>query len=434
VNTIKITPRLFEKWSNQYGFEYNKIPFSPTGYTIKDDFLPLSHTLAFFNGDFQYQGISSQLPVILLDVHPEQRILDMAAAPGSKSTQMAAIMHNSGELVLNDLSRNRLQALNVNMQRSGAVNFYILNIRGERLGLKYFEYFDKVLLDAPCSALGTLAGNPEVAGWWSLNKMDKLAKIQYHLLVSAIKALKIGGELVYSTCSVAPEENEMIIHEILKTYPVQIVAPPTSLEKRFNPGIIKYNGVTLNGELRKAIRVWPHIHEMEGFFAVKLRKLDSLEKGITPGRPQFRNTLDDKNPDIRDILDNLSYIWGIPKDVWHHYRYIITKTRIWMVASSIRQVLTSSFLSAGLLLAEKRLFGWKLSHSSAQVLSDFINQREIVLSGDELRILFNQGYIKVESIKAGYYALFHENQAIACVYVDDKKMSMRLPHSFNLIL
>ena len=105
-----------------------------------------------------------------------------------------------------------------------------------------------------------------------------------------------------------------------------------------------------------------------------------------------------------------------------------------MVASSIKQVLTSSFLSAGILLAEKRLFGWKMSHSSVQVLSDYINLRKVVLSAEELRILFNQGYIKVESIKAGYYALFHENQAIACVYVEDKKMRMRLPHSFNLIL
>ena len=108
VNALKTSLGIFEKWSRQHNLELLKIPFTPMGYKINNDFIPLSHTLPFFKGYFQYQGISSQIPVILLDVKPGLRILDMTAAPGSKSSQLAVAMHNSGELVLNDLSRKRL--------------------------------------------------------------------------------------------------------------------------------------------------------------------------------------------------------------------------------------------------------------------------------------------------------------------------------------
>jgi len=434
VNTIKSTVTAFRAYLKKLNQSFVKIPFTKTGFIIYKDDLPLSHTLAFFKGHFQYQGISSQLPVILLDVKPGQSVLDMAAAPGSKSTQLAAIMQNKGELVLNDYSRARLQALNANMQRCGATNYYILNLRGESLGIKFAEYFDKILLDAPCSALGTFAENPEIERWWSIKRLNKLTKVQYYLLISAIKALKINGEIVYSTCSVAPEENEMIIQKILADYPVEIVDMAPNYRALFSPGFSAYNNQEFSQDMQKAIRIWPHLHQMEGFFCIKLKKYDSKKRDIVVQTSNFKATYKYDQKAVYDIVNNISQLWGIPGTIWADYRYLMGKTRIWMVSNTIERVLDESFISGGILLAEKRLFGWKLTNSSMQLLSKYISKRRIWLKKMDLFMLFANGKIKNELINNGYYALEYQNEIIAALYVDNKEIRIRLPHAFNLIL
>jgi NOL1/NOP2/sun family putative RNA methylase len=434
VNTLKTNVDAFKKFLGRLKQSYRSIPFTETGLIIENDELPLSHTLAFFKGHFQYQGISSQLPVVLLNVRPGQRVLDMTAAPGSKSTQLAAIMKNKGELILNDFSSSRLQALNVNMQRSGATNFYILNLRGERLGLMYPEYFDKILLDAPCTALGTLAASREVASWWNASKMIKLTRVQYHLLVSAIKALKVDGELVYSTCSITPEENEMLIQKILAEYPVQIVTMPQSMQSLFSQGLTKYENQVFDRSMKKAIRIWPHLHQMEGFFSVKLKKFDSMEKGVRKLNSDFTNTRKHDDQQVHDILMNITQLWGISDEVWPDYRYILTKTRIWMLSDVIEKILNKSFISGGILLAEKRLSGWKLTNASIQILSKYITKRRLYLPQADLRKLFAEGKIRYTQSPGGYYALENENEIIAALYIDGNEMRTRLPHAFNLIL
>ncbi|MCU0364422.1 MAG: hypothetical protein MUE93_01955 [Ignavibacteriaceae bacterium] len=128
-------------------------------------------------------------------------VLDLCSAPGSKTTQLAEMMDNKGILIVNELEIDRIKALVFNLDKMNFLNYGVLNSRGEILSKYYNSYFDKILVDAPCSGLGIIQKKNEVGKWWSIERVNNLVEIQNKLLVSAIKMLKVGGELVYSTCS-----------------------------------------------------------------------------------------------------------------------------------------------------------------------------------------------------------------------------------------
>ncbi len=434
INKLKSSEEQFIGFLDSHGVKYWKIDFNPDGLILAEDVLPLSHTLPFFTGWFQYQGISSQLPVILLDPQPDDKILDIAAAPGSKAAQIAALMKNRGLLVMNDNSYQRLQALNTNVQKSGALNTVTLNHRGERMGKLFPEYFDKILVDSPCTALGTIASNQEVGGWWSQAKLDKLTGIQHYLVVSALKALKVGGTMVYSTCSIAPEENEVLIHKILQNYPVKIVPMDDKITAKYDPGIITYKDERLHSDLESAVRIWPHKHAMEGFFAIKLQKVDQTSPEPENEQKNVYSLKTVHDPDIGSIVENLSDLWGIPAPIWDNYKYYITKERIWMMPESVKVLPVNKYISAGILLAEKRLSGWKLVNNSVQFLASEITKRKVSLSESEMKTIFQTGELKDVKLDYGYYVIEYQDQPIASAYVEKGSMRIRIPHKFNLVL
>jgi len=422
------------KLLDRHKVEYSQLSFSPLGLTLEDDHVPLSHILEFFLGYFNYQGISSQIPALALDPRPGEKVLDIAAAPGSKSTQMAAMMKNSGQLYLNDISRGRLQSLNVNIQRAGVLNEIILNMGGERFGTLFPEYFDKVLIDAPCTALGTLPGSPEVASWWCNAKLEKLCVSQKQMLISAFKALKPGGEMVYSTCSIAPEENEMLIQWLLENYPVELLEIPLKKNISFDDGLTEYGKYTFIPEMSHAVRTYPHKHELEGFFVVRLRKLDSVLKENKKKAMHWIYSLDHAHAEIEYELNLISERWGIQPEFWEGYRFVKTQNRIWMMCGEIGQIPANRLHNAGLLLAEKRLSGWKLTNQSAQYLDCEINHRIIKLTDDQLTALFADGVLNIPGLENGYHVLKRGQKAVAAVYSENEQMKIRLPHEFRLAL
>ena len=433
INSLKTNINEMMERLNQLKVDFTGLSFNPLGFILHHDHIPLSHTLEFFQGYFQYQGISSQIPALVLNPQPGERVLDIAAAPGSKSTQIAALMRNQGQLYLNDISKNRLQSLNVNVQRAGISNEIILNMAGERFGKLFPESFDKILVDAPCTALGTLASSPEVAEWWTYEKLKKLAISQKQLLVSAFKALKQGGELVYSTCSIAPEENEVIVQHLMENYPIKVEEIPLKKLISCNDGLINYDGQNFDKNLSKAIRIFPHKHKMEGFFVIKLKKLNSQEKN-NPVSVNWIPTLTHSDPLIKNELISLSQLWGIKKKYWNNYRYIVTKSRIWMLCGKIRQIPLERVHNAGLLLSEKRITGWKLTNQSVQFLGEEVRLRRISLRDEQLQKLFSCGCLPILGLEYGYYILERESKAIASVYCEKNNLQIRLPHAFRLAL
>ncbi len=434
VNTLRNHASFFAGRLKALGVSAEPLPFNPDGFVLQEDTLPLSHTLDFFNGDFQYQGISSQLPALALNPKPGERVLDMAAAPGSKSTQIAALMQNRGQLFLNDVSRQRLQALNANTQKAGVYNHVLLNLGGEQMGTLFPNYFDKVLLDAPCSALGTLPAHPEIPAWWSEEKMKRLTGIQKRLLISAFKTLKPGGELVYSTCSFTPEENEMQIASLLEKYPMEIMSFTLPGTESFFSGLTSYKGRAFPPEMERARRVLPHVHGMEGFFIIKLRKTGMHKLPNTAREALFKETREAGHAEVKADLQAISETWGIPVAYWQNFRYVRTSKRLWLTAPEVSRIPVTGLTSAGLLLGEKKQFMWKLYNQAVRLLEAQISKRIFRPQPEVLQELFATGKALTPQLKNGYFALEWNSRLIGSIYVEDGRAQIKLPHRFRLIL
>ncbi|MBN2707824.1 MAG: RsmB/NOP family class I SAM-dependent RNA methyltransferase [Calditrichaceae bacterium] len=347
----------------------------------------------------------------------------MAAAPGSKSTQMAAMMKNSGRLYLNDINRARLQPLNTNLQRCGVINQIVLNLPGERIGMLMPDFFDRILLDAPCTALGSMHQNKEIDLWWSMDKLERLCALQYRLLISAFKALKTGGLLVYSTCSITEEENERNIEQLIRQYPVQVESIIEIDKNGFEQG--KSNICT------EAIRVYPHKQQMEGFFVVKLRKISKKKYIIDRKKTEFIQTLSYADKELFPELEEISRVWGIPFSVWKNYRYVLTNKRIWLLCPDISDIPKTGLISSGLLLAEHKSNSWKLLNQSVQFLARYIT-KTIEPDDNLLKTLFAKSVAYISGVDNGYYALCRSGKPFASVNALKGRLKIRLQQAYTL--
>jgi NOL1/NOP2/sun family putative RNA methylase len=210
------------------------------------------------------------LPALILDPKPSDIVVDMCAAPGSKATHLAQIMGNEGVLYLIDRNRNRIPSLRVNIDRTGVINSIILNFDSRNITNLEFKA-DKILLDAPCTGEGLIRQDPDRKKSKKLKDIHKMSKIQGDLLKAGLSSLKSGGTLLYSTCSIAPEENEMVIDKILRDKPeFRIVKIPYDFGVN---GITEFNGFSFLEDLKNAQRLYPHLHDTIGFFLCLIRKI-----------------------------------------------------------------------------------------------------------------------------------------------------------------
>jgi NOL1/NOP2/sun family putative RNA methylase len=212
------------------------------------------------------------LPAIVMEPKPDEKVLDMAAAPGSKTTQIAQMMENSGLIVANDLSMKRINSLIDNIERLGVANTVVTKYAGQKLGYLTPNYFDKVLLDTPCSLEGTIRNTPQVLIDWKETTIKRLSKLQKGLINSAFKCLKKGGTLVYSTCTFAPEENEAVIDYLLKKNPDAVCEPIKTNGLKTRPAVLNWGENNFNENIKNALRIYPQDNDTEGFFVAKIRR------------------------------------------------------------------------------------------------------------------------------------------------------------------
>jgi NOL1/NOP2/sun family putative RNA methylase len=218
------------------------------------------------------QEAVSQLPVMLMDLAPGQRVLDMCAAPGGKTAQIALAMGNRGTLIANDFSTDRVKALQGNLDRLGIVNVTTTCKDAANWPVEAGQ-FDRILLDAPCSSDGTLRRNPDLVGRLGPELSERMAARQRAMLRKAVQRCRPGGRILYSTCTLAPEENELVVRDILREYDGRIRLALAEV-----PGLITARGVThwrgedLGPEIARCVRVWPHHNDTGGFFMAVLEK------------------------------------------------------------------------------------------------------------------------------------------------------------------
>lgn len=220
-------------------------------------------------GRIYVQEAASLIPPLVLKPKPGQLVLDLCAAPGSKTTQMAALMKNQGLLVANDFKGDRMQSLGINLQRSLVTNALITLMPGNRFqGCQ----FDKILVDAPCSGTGTIRKSLKTIRIWNPHMITKLARQQKELLLTAFDNLKPDGELVYSTCSVEPEENEGVVDYLLRNRLEAKIIPATLKGLKTSPPILNFEGEQYDHSVQLALRIWPQDNDTEGFFVAKIKK------------------------------------------------------------------------------------------------------------------------------------------------------------------
>ncbi|MCP3794500.1 RsmB/NOP family class I SAM-dependent RNA methyltransferase [Paenibacillus sp. CH40] len=269
VNTLKIPVEDFKERSP---FELRPIPWCATGFYIPHGTKPGLHPY-YHAGLYYIQEPSAMSPVELLNVAQDEAVLDLCAAPGGKSTQIAAKLQGSGVLVTNDISADRTKALAKNVELYGVRNAVVLNESPDRIADAFPHFFDKILIDAPCSGEGMFRKDEDMAKQWETHSVDKCVVMQRDILRVAASMLSTGGRIVYSTCTFAPEENEGMIAEFLEAHPdFDVVSVPS--EAGFAPGHPEWMSEEVaasHPELRGTARLWPHLVEGEGHFIAVLQ-------------------------------------------------------------------------------------------------------------------------------------------------------------------
>ena len=273
VNALKTKRRNLAQVLITRGMNLDPIKWSKVGLIIYDSQVPVGATPEYLAGYYMLQSPSSFLPVMALGPQPGEKVLDMCAAPGGKTTHLASLMRNSGTLIANDSNAERLKALVSNVHRMGVRNCIVSNYDG-RAFPKVMSGFDRVLVDAPCSGLGVISRDPSIKANKSEDDIRLCAKTQKELILAAIDSLdassKSGAILVYSTCSVTVEENEAVVDYALRNRDVKVI--PTGLEFGVE-GFVKWKTHRFHPSLVNARRYYPHTHNLDGFFVCKLQKL-----------------------------------------------------------------------------------------------------------------------------------------------------------------
>lgn len=277
VNTLKTSATALVETLKNNGFTVEAVSWSTDAFILTNGKLrDLSETAPYKKGELYVQSLSSMLPPIILNPLPGDKVLDIAAAPGSKTTQMATMMENCGEIVANDTSLARIYRLKANMALQGATIAHVSRDDGRAIWKRYPEYFDKALVDVPCSMEGRFqASEPKTYVDWSVKKVKDLSRLQRWLLRSAISATKPGGIIVYSTCTLSPEENEDVIDWILEKEKGNVILENAQLAGlTADAAIRQWGNKTYSFDAYKTLRIYPS-PLMEGFYVAKFKKLKS---------------------------------------------------------------------------------------------------------------------------------------------------------------
>lgn len=291
VNTLKSSADRFSAWARESGWQLSPVPWCPEGFFVEreDHSIALGKDLLHLLGHTYMQEAASMLPAALLDPQPGETILDMSAAPGSKTTQIAAAMKGKGVIVGNDVQEKRLWTLKSSLHRCGVTNYIVTKKVGQWFARHMTERLDRVLIDAPCTAQGTSRKDSDALLYCGPENIGKMARLQRELLEAAVHACKVGGRIVYSTCTLTPEENEGVVISLLRKFPEQLEVVDPRSERRMQNGecrIFFERAIVDSHAVQTSIanssfsilhspflRLWPHTFDTEGFFCAVLKKV-----------------------------------------------------------------------------------------------------------------------------------------------------------------
>lgn len=398
VNTLKISP---EELFSLLQLKLRQVPWADTGFYVEGE-QGLSKNPCYYAGLYYLQEPSAMSPAALCEAKPGDRVLDLCGAPGGKSTQIACKIGKEGILVSNDISSSRAKALLKNIEMAGIANAFITCAEAGKLAEVYTSYFDKILVDAPCSGEGMFRKDSAVLQAYLKRGPEYFAPIQKELLHQAAKMLKTGGHILYSTCTYARQEDEEVILDFLEKHP------------DFTVGALPhYPGFSSSSSLPEAVRLFPHKLDGEGHFVCKLvKKGEGQEKASCTLRKKERLP-----KQLREFLD-------LTNVDWDEERFYLHKEYIYYLPDKTLPDKSLHYLRSGLLLGRIQYERFEPSQALAMSLRMQEWKNPISLSLEDERVL---RYLKGETISSGdkgqgYRLLCVENYPLGFVKQEGEKL------------
>lgn len=393
VNTTKISVEDFLKISP---FQLTPVPWTNNGFYYSENEQPAKHPY-YYAGLYYIQEPSAMTPASLLPIQEGDRVLDTCAAPGGKSTELAAKLNGSGLLVSNDISNSCAKALLKNLELFGISNMIVSSEPLNTLSEHYTSYFDKILVDAPCSGEGMFRKANSMVHAWETNGVALFVNLQRSILTEVVKMLRPGGMLVYSTCTFSPEEDEQAIEYLLSLDDsLELVELP--LYEGFDTGHPEW-GITNNAALNKTRRIWPHRVQGEGHYVAMLRKHDFLYNDTVPAYNANKCKLEQETLEFLKLIH-----WN-----WDMSRMELHKERLYYLPEKMPEVKGLRLLRQGLFLGEQKKNRFEPSQSLAMAIKKEQFDNKVLLSCSDKRVI---RYLKGETIEV------ESDNGLALVCVD----------------
>lgn len=359
------------------------------------------------------QDPSAMYPAVSLDVKPGEKVLDLCAAPGGKSTALASMLGDKGLLVANEISKSRAKDLRENLERWGATNVVVTNESPDRLAKKLPEFFDKILVDAPCSGEGMFRKDPDAMQYWSPEYVLTCQARQKEILIEAMKMLKPGGEIVYSTCTYSPEEDEEIVAWLVENYNLKI--EPIKLYSGMSVGRPEWIKSKLP-ELKDTIRLWFQDGVGEGQFVAHLKNIDQPQEA--PLKVKKRKKKHQKKSTIARLTkDEIAVVlkvlenFVLPDSLENWQKLVLQSNGHVFVPAIDSEMLTElHVLNNGVELGLLKKKRFEPSHQLAEVLGQKQQTQLINLDNkDDYERYLHGETIKVESKLRGFVLVAYEN-------------------------
>ena len=412
VNTLKMTPEEFEQTCP---FSIKRIPWIKNGYYYDTGEQPAKHPL-YYGGAYYIQEPSAMTPASLLPIKKGDKVLDICAAPGGKSTELGARLQGEGVLVSNDISNSRAKALLKNIELFGIRNALVLSEAPNKLADYFPEYFDKILIDAPCSGEGMFRKSPAIMKNWEQYGVDYYNKLQKEIILFAAKMLKPGGYMLYSTCTFSPEENEGTIAYLLQECPEFHAVNAIPAEDVQRSAEISYEGFSFGKpewipdipnvsesladiashrkeELQHCIRLWPHKINGEGHFATLLYKEERPEQEAEVSSYGFDSQMYKGKGNLSAEAEEFLKTLGFPirREQLH-----VHEDRVYLLPAGLPELKGLRILRQGLLLGEMKKQRFEPSQALACALTTKEYHKLIRLRMDDPQVV---RYLKCEAVE-----------------------------------
>lgn len=417
-----------EEFDRVIPFPLEKISWAREGYYYDAEFRPGRHVL-HEAGAYYIQEPSAMAVAEVLEPKPGERILDLCAAPGGKSTQIAGKMQGRGLLVANEVIGDRARVLSQNVERMGIANCVVCSEKPERMSARFPLFFDRVLVDAPCSGEGMFRKDEAAGAEWSPEAVERCAERQAIILEEAAKMVRPGGVLVYSTCTFSPEENEGTVSAFLRAHEEYYIEE-TVLEGFFSPGRGDWIDSPAAG-IEHTLRLWPHLIRGEGHYVARLRKRGQTPVEMTERETQGLTTENGKlcklvEGFLRDEL-GISGMWMAR----HPGRIVTFGDQIYLVPGEMPSLEGIRVLRPGLHLLTEKKNRFEPAHALAGTLRGKDTEKYKALTEEEAA-----AYLRGESLRCGeergWTALFYEGYPLGFGKASGGQMKNHYPKGLRI--